>query len=362
LESGTEEELLKPSPSGNSLLTRPFKTPISEMGRLAWDAYRLKWAFGYRLIGPNAWTRKVRKRFSYERWVRSHVSGWPGFMLWRLGIRVPFSAVLSGKEFTVGNETQRVEFSRQVRKTFQPFPFEETPTGDHTGVFRLKFGGKDLAFDYGRDRFGTSIVLTECFIDEYFAGLDVAGADVVDVGSCMGETPVYFSVKGAHRVIAFEPYPATYTRAKLNVSLNDLDDRVILLNEGGGASGWMKLARTDMNLWANAVPSTDGEEIRFNSLRDIIARFGIVKGVLKYHGEGSEYEFFENASSEDLAHFPQIAMKYHYGGKQIVKKLESAGFTIVRKWDLHFSFNASSSSPRYQAGLILARLKGTLQN
>jgi FkbM family methyltransferase len=358
MESGTKEELVKPSPPADSLLTRPFKTPISEMGHLAWAAYRVRWAFGHRLIGPDAWTRKVRKRLSYVRWVLSHVRGWPGFLLWTLGIRVPFSAAVGGKEYTVGNETQRVEFSLQVRRTYQPFPFEEKVTGDHTGVFRFKFGGTDLAFDYGRDRFGTSIVLTECFIDEYFAGLDIAGADVVDVGSCMGETPVYFSVKGARRVIAFEPYPATYVRAKHNVSLNGFDDRVTLLNEGGGASGWMKLARIDMNLWANAVPSADGEEIRFNSLRDIIARFGIDKAVLKYHGEGSEYEFFENASPEDLAHFPQIAMKYHYGDKQIVKKLESAGFTIVRKWDLHFSFNASSSSPNYQAGLILARRKG----
>jgi len=202
-------------------------------------------------------------------------------------------------------------------------------------------------------------VLTECFIDEYFAGLDVAGADVVDVGACFGDTPVYFCVKGARRVIALEPYPATYGRAKHNISLNGFDDKVILLNEGAGSSGWMRLARNDMNLWANAVPSADGEKVRFNSLRDMVTRFGIEKAVLKYHGEGSEYEFFEDASPEDLARFPQIAMKYHYGDKQIVKKLESAGFTIVRKWDLHFSLNPSSSSPNYEAGLILARLKGT---
>jgi len=120
----------------------------------------------------------------------------------------------------------------------------------------------------------------------------------------------------------------------------------------------MKLPRTDMNLWANAKPSAEGEKVRFNSLRDIITRFRIGTAALKYHGEGSEYEFFEEASAEDLAHFPQIAMKYHYGDKQIVRKLENSGFTIVRKWDLHFSFNASSSSPNYQAGLIFARRSG----
>jgi hypothetical protein len=117
----------------------------------------------------------------------------------------------------------------------------------------------------------------------------------------------------------------------------------------------MRLTRSDTNLWANAIPAADGEVVRFNSLRDIITRFGIGTAVLKFHGEGSEYEFFGNATAEDLAHFPQIAMKYHYGDRQIVKKLESAGFKIVRKWDLHFSYNSSSSMPNYQAGLILAK-------
>ena len=281
-------------------------------------------------------------------------------MLWRLGFRVPFSATVGADEYTVKNEAQRVEFSRQLWKTYQPSPFEEEVTGDHSGIFRLKFRGKDLVFDYGRDRYGTSVILKECFIDEYFADLDVAGAVVVDVGACFGDTPVYFCAKGAKRVIALEPYPATYARAKRNIFLNGFDDRVILLNEGAGSSGWMKLSRSDMNLWANARPSADGEKVRFSSLKDIVTRFGIEKAVLKYHGEGSEYDFFEEASQEDLAHFPQIAMKYHYGDKQIVKKLENSGFTIVRKWDLHFSFNASSSSPNYQAGLILARQNGAL--
>jgi len=129
---------------------------------------------------------------------------------------------------------------------------------------------------------------------------------------------------------------------------------VTLLNEGGGSSGVMTLSTSDTNLWANAVPSQDGEVVRFNSLRDLVSRFGIEDAVLKYHGEGSEYAFFEEASPADLRRFSQIAMKYHYGGGPIIRKLEKSGFTIARTWDLHFSYNASSSSPRYEAGLVLA--------
>jgi FkbM family methyltransferase len=350
----TKGELAAPSPQA-VVFTGPFETPVTRMGELSWAAYRLKWAIGHRLIGENSWAWKVRKRLGFQRWVLSHVHGWPHLVLWRAGIRRPFTATLAGKKYEVIDEAQKLELSRQIRRTYNPFPFREAVSGDGTGVFSFSFAGKGLEFGYGRDRFGSQVVLTECFVYEYFSGLDVEGRVVIDVGSSIGDTPVYFAVRGARKVIAFEPYPATYARARYNISLNGLDDRIALLNEGGGASGLMKLARADMNLWANAVPSPEGEVIRFNSLRDVVTRFEIDDAVLKYHGEGSEYEFFGKASTEDLRRFSQIAMKYHYGGKQIIRKLERSGFSIVRTWDLHFSYNASSSNPRYEAGLVLAK-------
>jgi FkbM family methyltransferase len=327
------------------------------MGGIAWALYRLKWAIGHKLIGPDAWTRKVKMRLSYERWVSSHVKGWFGFLLWRLRIKIPFTATVAGQVYHVRTTADRDEFSKRTRAAYHPSPFEEEILGDHSGVFRFSFKGKNLAFPYDGGRYGTMVVLREFFIFEPYAGLDVEGMDVIDIGSSIGDTPIYFALKGARRIISFEPYPATFARAKHNISANGFDDKVMLLNEGAGISGWMKLTRSERNLWANAVPSSDGQEIRFNSLRDIISRFGIETAVLKFHGEGSEYEFLLNASPEDLAHFPQIMLKYHYGAKPILKKLEGAGFTITRKWDLHFSYNSSSSSPRYEAGLILAKRK-----
>lgn len=326
------------------------------MGRISWGLYRLKWAVGYRLIGPDSWTRKIKARFHYEKWLIYHVKGWFGFLLWRLGVRIHFRATVDGVEYNIRSRAERDELSKQVRRVYQPSPFEEEVLGKQAGVFRFNFGGKALAFPYDGDRYGTMVVLKQFFIDEPYAGLDVAGRDVVDIGSSIGDTPIYFVLKGARRVLAFEPYPATFERAKENVSLNGFEDKVVLLNEGAGASGWMRLTRAQTNLWANAVPSKDGQDVRFSSLSEIITRFGIQTAVLKFHGEGSEYDFFENASKDDLAHFTQIAMKYHYGAKPILKKLKSAGFEITKKWDLHFSYNSSSSSPKYEAGMILARL------
>jgi FkbM family methyltransferase len=350
-----EQGIIEPASLAGPQLTSPSRTPVSETGKAAFAFYRFKWIFGYRLIGPSAWTRKVKTRLVYERWVMSHVKGWFGFLLWRLRIRIPFSATVAGREYHVRNSVDRSELSRSIRESFQPSPFKEDVLGEREGVFHFSFVGKELSFPYVGDRYGTMVVLREFFVREPYSGLDVAGKDVVDIGSSIGDTPIYFALKGARRIIAFEPYPATYARAKLNISANGFDDKVTLLNEGAGVSGWMRLTRKERNLWANAVPSTDGQDVRFNSLREIISRFDINKAVLKFHGEGSEYEFFLNASTEDLAHFPQVALKYHYGARPILKKLKEAGFTIERKWDLHFSYNSSSSSPRYEAGMILAK-------
>jgi FkbM family methyltransferase len=336
------------------LLSRPFRSPVSAMSMTSSAMYRLRWEVGYRLIGPNSWARRVRTRLSYERWVASHVKGWFHFLLWRLGIKVHFSAISSGQVFQVRSVAERNELSRHLKLAFRAPPFAEEVLGKEVGLFRLNYGGREVSFPYDRNRYGVMTVLNEFFVREPFAQLRVDGADVLDVGSCIGDTPIYFALRGAGRVIALEPYPATFEWARKNISSNGFGDKVMLLNEGAGTSGSMRLSRAEMNFWADAVPTEDGQEVRFNSLKEIIDRFEIKSAVLKYHGEGSEYEFFANASLEDLAHFNQIVLKYHYGAAPIIRKLKQAGFVIKRKWDLHFSYNPSSSHPRYHAGLILA--------
>jgi FkbM family methyltransferase len=344
------------------LLSSPFKNPLADMGGITSFLYRLKWAIGYRLIGPSSWTGPIRRRLSYERWLTSHAKGWPRFLLWRLGLKVPFHVSVAGQQYHIQNEAQRAEFSKYARDVYQPFPFEEERLGRRAGVFRFSFRGKRLAFPYNETRDGTSVVLREFFLGEPWGGLDVEGKDVVDIGASIGETAIYFCLKGARRVIALEPYPAAYERARQNILANGFDDKVTLVNEGAGTSGWMKLSRSETNLWANAIPSSDGLEVRFNSLKDIITRFGIKTASLKLHGEGCEYALLENASPEDLAHFPQIVMKYHYGATQILKNLKSAGFEITRHWNLHFSYNPKSPNPNYEAGFILAKQAGGPSN
>ncbi len=58
----------------------------------------------------------------------------------------------------------------------------------------------------------------------------------MDVGASVGDTAILFSLHGAKRVIALEPYPRLYEEALLNIKANGLADRVVLVNAGLGAT------------------------------------------------------------------------------------------------------------------------------
>ena len=59
-------------------------------------------------------------------------------------------------------------------------------------------------------------LISENLVYEQYKILDVSNKDVVDVGAALGDTAIYFALKGAKHVYAFEPYPYSYNIAKKN--------------------------------------------------------------------------------------------------------------------------------------------------
>jgi len=58
--------------------------------------------------------------------------------------------------------------------------------------------------------------------------------DVIDVGANVGDTALYFILNGARKVIAVEPLPNVAKCAEDNVRLNDVADRVKVVNAALG--------------------------------------------------------------------------------------------------------------------------------
>ncbi len=164
--------------------------------------------------------------------------------------------------------------------------------------------------------------------------LDVGGRTVVDVGAGVGDTAILFSLRGARRVIALEPYPWLYGEALLNIEANGLADRVVLVNAGLGATdGEVCADFNDIEEYSVFRPGGRCDvRVRMYTLRTLIREFEIEDGsVLKMDCEGCEYETVLNADLGDLVVFSQIVIEYHNGYREIKRRLEAAGFSTEVK-------------------------------
>jgi len=187
--------------------------------------------------------------------------------------------------------------------------------------------------------------------------LDVKGKDVVDVGANVGDSAIYFALKGARHVYAFEPYPYSYNIAKKNIKLNHLEDKITLLNEGCGKSGFVTIKEDYENTGGTDLKNfKEGKKIKIESLDEIVKRFSLKHAELKVDCEGCEYDLILNASDEALKAFDQIIMEYHYGYRNLVKGLEQAGFKVKYSLPKYFYSREAEDNNTYPyIGLIYAK-------
>jgi len=154
-------------------------------------------------------------------------------------------------------------------------------------------------------------LIAENLIYEQYKILDVSNKDVVDVGAALGDTAIYFALKGAKHVYAFEPYPYSYNIAKKNIKLNHLEGKITLLNEGCGKSGFITIKEDYENADSMDLKNfKEGKKIRIVSLDEIVKRFNLAHAALKVDCEGCEYDLILNASDKALKAFDQIIMEY----------------------------------------------------
>jgi FkbM family methyltransferase len=173
-------------------------------------------------------------------------------------------------------------------------------------------------------------VILENFVQNQYGWLNSDGKVVVDIGANIGDTAILFSkIKKAKKVIAFEPYPYSYSIAKRNINLNKLKN-VILLNEAvGGESGYLKVDSTFQNTGSDIIRSfSSGKRIKVVTLKSVVDKYKINEGILKMDCEGCEYSIILNASNETLRKFKQIMLECHHGYLNIKRKLEEAGFKV----------------------------------
>ena len=129
--------------------------------------------------------------------------------------------------------------------------------------------------------------IVDVFGREDYSFLKVENETVVDIGANIGDSTIYFALNNAKKVIALEPYPYPYNIALKNIKINNLEDRIILLNAGCGQDGTIKVNPELGNTLGSDLKSfNDGIDIKIMSLKTLLNDYNIDKAILKMDCEG----------------------------------------------------------------------------
>jgi len=148
-----------------------------------------------------------------------------------------------------------------------------------------------------------------------YESLNVVGRVVVDVGAYVGDSAIYFALKGAKRVIAIEPHPGAFSEMLDNIRLNNLESVIIPVNAGlASKPGKVCVENVDVSNTYNIYhrPGDCPNTVPAVTLGELINRFGIdpSDAVLKMDCEGCEFDVILN-DYEHARLFRELILEYH---------------------------------------------------
>jgi FkbM family methyltransferase len=164
------------------------------------------------------------------------------------------------------------------------------------------------------------------FVDEQYGALGVSEKIVADIGASYGDTAIYFALKGARKVYAYEPVPWVAEILEKNVRLNNLSDIVkvypyAVSNDKGEA------------VLIASKTATDAASLYYNHKDTKAIRVYVQKvtppleaNVVKFNCEGCEYDIILKWLKNRI--YDEMIIKYHEDCRQLVRKLKELGYKV----------------------------------
>jgi FkbM family methyltransferase len=163
--------------------------------------------------------------------------------------------------------------------------------------------------------------ILEIFDEGIYEAADCKDKDVVDVGAFVGDSAIYFVLKGARRVIAIEPHPKAYKELIENMKLNRLEQRILPINAALSSASSIidisledvdtaSIAKNPLRRFTKHHKDANTYKVETLTLSEIIKSYNIDGGVLKMDCEGCEYDIILN-DFKHVALFDELIFEYH---------------------------------------------------
>lgn len=165
---------------------------------------------------------------------------------------------------------------------------------------------------------------------EIYMSLPVRGLTVIDVGANIGDSAVYFSLRGAREVLAFESDSDLCRIARENLFRNAVTNVTIQNFRITGLTAQIEPQdRARMQEIEGPILAGGGRSApRTLTLDAILERIEGNDVTLKVDCEGSEYEALMSTRSDLLSKVRHLQLEYHYGPTLLARFLERRGFTV----------------------------------
>ncbi len=259
-----------------------------------------------------------------------------------VSLNVPRELIYFIKELNKGNKLQNgfnFVFSDQIFA----FPYSNK-------IVKMKF--------YKDGKFNGEF---SAFLGDYNFLEPIKGNTVIDIGANIADSSVWFAIEDASIVIGLEPYKWSYSMAVENIKINNLEDRIVLLNAGYGPDGTIEIEDKITNIGTELKEFKGGIKTPLLTLKTILNNYSeLINGelLLKMDCEGCEYNILTEEENV-LKRFKRILIEYHYGYENIQKKLEKTGFEV--KYTEPHKWYGEGSGRNLIQGYIYARRIGSNQ-
>jgi len=167
--------------------------------------------------------------------------------------------------------------------------------------------------------------IVEIFDVEVYKALNCKERDVVDIGAYIGDSAIYFALRGARRVIAVEPHPNAFREMLDNIKLNNLENVVVPLNVGlASKPGKICIENVDIKITAMTYHKSGECDVMVPAitLADVVSKYGVNHdAILKMDCEGCEFDVILN-DYEHVRVFKELLLEYHlYASSEPLSKL-----------------------------------------